>query len=60
MKAIYDYILARLSEKSTWVAIITTLASVVGVSIAPEMQDSIVAVGLAVTTLALTIIKDKK
>lgn len=59
MKALYEFILARLQEKSTWIAIVSTIATVFGATIAPEMQEAIVGTGLAVNTLALTIIKEK-
>ena len=46
MKTAFDYLLARLSENSTWRGVIL-LATACGVKMAPAMQDQIVATGLS-------------
>lgn len=45
-----QYILDRLSEPSTWRGL-TLLATALGVQIAPEMQEAIIAAGIAVAGL---------
>lgn len=52
------YLVSRLKEASTWRGIFVLLAAY-GVSIAPELQDSVVAVGLAVAGLIGVIFPDK-
>jgi hypothetical protein len=46
MKNALDYLLARASENSTWRGLILLLTSL-GVSVEPNLQNHIVAVGLA-------------
>lgn len=50
MKAVFDWILARLAEQSTWRGLIG-LATAAGVAISPEQIAAIVSVGLAASGL---------
>lgn len=54
------WILDRLSEKSTWVAIVTNGAALLGTKLAPEMGDAIIATGLGLTSLYLAYVKEQK
>ncbi len=60
MNALYEVILARLQEVSTWTSIVVTVCTLLGVSLAPELKEAIVSTGLVITTLVLAIIKEKK
>lgn len=54
-----DYILNRAKEPSTWRGIILLLTAI-GVPVAPELADSIVAVGLSVAGLIGMVTSDKQ
>lgn len=47
IKSILTWLLARLKEKTTWAAIITTGATVFGINVAPEQAEAITQIGLA-------------
>jgi len=51
------YLIDRLSEPSTWRGL-TLLLAALGVHIAPEMQDAIVATGIALAGLVGVVTKD--
>jgi hypothetical protein len=53
-----DYILARLSENSTWRGLVLLVTSF-GVVLSPEHQEAIVAAGLGVVGLINVIRKGK-
>lgn len=54
------WLLDRLEEKSTWGTIFTVLATVIGVSVSPELADRITALGMALVSLIAFITKEKK
>lgn len=51
MKNVKNYIVARLKEKTTWAIIFSTLATVFGINLAPELSEAITTIGLAVVAL---------
>jgi len=57
MSAFFKYIKSRFSEASTWRGIIAIITAA-GVNISPELQNSIVALGLAVMGLIGVVIPD--
>ena len=54
----FDYILARLKERSTWLGLVT-LVTVAGVALSPEQQEAIVAAGVAVAGAISAFTADK-
>lgn len=54
------WIIERLKEKSTWIAIFTVLASVGGVTVAPELKEAIISTGLGIVSLVAILTKEKK
>lgn len=58
MKSILPYILSRLGEASTWRGIIALLTSV-GITLAPDQQEAVITVGLAVIGAIGVFFKDK-
>lgn len=58
-QAVLDWVLARLSEKSTWAAIVTFAATILGRQIAPELADTITTAGLSIVALILAVLKTK-
>lgn len=59
MKKVLNWILERLKEKSTWGAIFTVLATVVGVKLSPAMQTEITTIGMAVVAIIAASSKTK-
>lgn len=55
-----DWLLERLKEKSTWVALVTNGAALLGAHLAPEMQEAIIATGLGITSIYLAYVKEHK
>lgn len=58
VKPVIAYILARLTERSTWVGL-TGLISVVGVGLSPAHADAIAMVGAGVASLVQVAVKDR-
>lgn len=58
-QTILDWVLARLSEKSTWAALVTFAATITGRQIVPEFADTITTAGLSITALILAAVKTK-
>ena len=54
----FDYILARLKERSTWLSIVT-LVTVAGVTLSPEQQEAIVTAGAAIAAAIGVFTADK-
>ena len=52
-----DYLLSRLREPSTWRGL-TLLATAVGITLTPDQQNAIVAVGLAVAGAVGAVLPD--
>lgn len=59
-QAVLDWVLARLSEKSTWAALITFAATVLGRQVAPEFAETITTAGLSIVALILAVVKTKQ
>lgn len=53
-----EYLLTRLTEKSTWAGI-TGLLTAAGMSIAPEMADQIAITGIGIASMLLIAMKEK-
>jgi hypothetical protein len=53
-----QWLLDRLTERSTWIGVLTLLG-VVGVSVSPEQKELIVSAGLALGAVVLAFTKDK-
>ncbi len=53
-----EWIIDRLREPTTYAGIFAVLTSL-GVSVAPELADAIMATGIAATGLALVFIKEQ-
>lgn len=58
-KYIRDYVLARASEKSSWVGLFAFLASVAGVAVAPDQAALITSVGTGLAGLLIAAMKEK-
>lgn len=58
-RVIWEYLLARAKEKTTWAGLLTLLASGAGVAIAPEHAELITAIGTSVAGLLLMGMKEK-
>lgn len=58
LKLIIDFALSRLNQKSTWIAIVTAVATLTGMTIAPEVKDAIGGVGMAIVTVALAVMNE--
>lgn len=54
-----DWLFDRMKEKSTWIAIATALATLVGFKVSPENAELIAQAGVAVATAALVLIREK-
>ena len=54
-----DLILKKLSEKTTWLGVLS-LVTVFGVSLTPELSESIVTAVLAIVGLVNVILNEKK
>jgi len=59
MQFVVEYILQRLSERSTWVGI-TGVASVLGVVFSPEHAAAVATVGATVASIIQVVVKDHK
>lgn len=53
-----EYILTRLTEKSTWAGI-TGLLTAAGMSIAPEIADQIAVTGIGIASMLLIAMREK-
>lgn len=51
MKKIFEYLTARLKEKTTWGIILTGIATVFGIQIAPELQLQITTIGMTLASI---------
>lgn len=54
------WILERAKEKTTWLGIIGVIGTLTGAQLAPELQEAITTTGLAITSLVLILLKEKK
>ena len=54
----FDWIVKRLSERSTWLGLISFL-SAAGVALQPEMSEAIVTAGVALAGMVAAFTKDK-
>lgn len=60
MSSVLEWILDRLSEKSTWASLVTVAGSVIGATIAPEQKEAIITAGLGVATAIGVFVKEEK
>jgi alpha-L-fucosidase len=58
MDELLNWVLNRLSEKSTWVGVVGIL-SAFGVYVSPDLGEAIAAAGLAITGVIAFVVKDK-
>lgn len=58
-QTILDWVLARLSEKSSWAAIVTFAATILGRQVAPELAETITTAGMSLVALILVVVKTK-
>jgi len=54
----FDWLMARLRERSTWLGIVSFLTAA-GVVLEPEVAEGIVAAGLAIAGIVAAIGKDR-
>jgi len=59
MNKFFSFILDRLKEKSTYVGLFTVLGTVLGVNLAPELSNSIMGLGIALSSFILVLIKER-
>ena len=59
MDSFLNYMLGRLSEASTWRGIIALITSL-GITLAPDQQEAVITVGLAVIGAIGVFFKDKR
>jgi hypothetical protein len=57
MNGIFDWVLARTQEKSTWIGLASLLSSA-GIAVSPELQTAATEVGLAVSGLVLVLTRE--
>lgn len=55
---ILDWVIARLSEKTTWYGV-TALLTAAGVAVSPELKEAIGLAGVAVAGLIAVVTKEK-
>ena len=55
-----QYILERLKEPASYVGIFALIAGAIGYTVAPERQDAIARVGMAVSSLVLILSRGPK
>lgn len=60
MKNILNWLKERMSEKSTWLEVLTFLSTVFGMSIKPEIAIEIATIGVAIASLIGVATKEKK
>ncbi len=53
-----SWLFARLSERSTWLGIVG-VATAAGITLSPELIESIIALGIAAAGLIAVVTKDK-
>lgn len=58
MKALLDFLLSRLKERSTWTTLLALVATVTGATFAPELKEAIVSAGLGVVSLIAVLTKE--
>lgn len=54
-----SWLFERLSEKTTWLGLVGIL-SAVGVYMSPDLQNQLVALGIAASGVVAVIVKEKK
>lgn len=48
---IKDYLVARLKEKTTWGILLTGVATVFGIQIAPDLSEGITTIGMTIASI---------
>lgn len=51
MSMVRDWLLERLTERSTWATLITGSATLIGIGIAPEKAEAITGLGMFIASL---------
>lgn len=59
LKLVGEWVTARLSEKSTWSALITVGATLLGVAVSPEHAETIATLGTLVSSGILSVVVTK-
>lgn len=54
-----DWLKARAKERTTWLGVISTAASVAGISLAPELAEEIAGAAVAVIGVILMVLKER-
>lgn len=57
MTRLYDWVLARARERSTWLGLITLL-TVLGITITPAQQEAVVSAGVALAGAVMAFSRD--
>lgn len=55
-----QWLIERMTEKSTWAGVLTAIGTVCGVIVKPEFAVQITGAGVALASLALFIMKEDK
>jgi hypothetical protein len=59
MKALINFVISRMKERSTWLGLVGLMASV-GITVGPEFQEAIITVGVAVASAIAMLTGDGK
>lgn len=54
------YLIDRLTEKTTWIALLTVIASIVGIELAPEQRAEIATGAAALLAVVLAALRENK
>ena len=57
MNDIFQYVLNRAKERSTWLGLVS-LATAAGLVMRPDIQEAVIATGMSIAGLVLAISKD--
>ena len=60
MKPIFEFIIARLKEKSTWLSIVTLATSVGLIHFNPEQTEAIITAGMSIAVAIGVFTKENK
>lgn len=59
MKQVINYILTRLKDRTSVAAIVGTVASIIGVTLAPELKEAVITTIGSLTTITVILLKEK-
>ena len=60
LKNVLGWVLDRLKEKSTWLALFAGLATILGVELQPELKEAIITAGMAVVSAVAIGVAEQK